>query len=318
MANATLLNLFQTSMQGMGVAAYGQPSTVVGNTNQDVVQTLALLNASGDDLNREWEWQQSTIEYRFTTVFYQYTATVSTASTTITSLSSTTGLTTDPGAFLVTGTGIPQDTYLVSVASGPATAVLTQTPTANATATTLTFSQVRYFFPSDFDRLKDRTQWDKSKRWEVLGPKTGQEWQWLKSGYISTGPRIRFRPLGGVFQIWPGLASADYMGFEYLSKNWIIPTGTSVAPTKQAFTVDTDTTIFPDALMRALIKLKYYTAKGLPTGDVKTPGTSIYDYEMQLQIAKANDAGAMNLNMAPRPADVLLGWENIPDTNYGA
>jgi hypothetical protein len=290
-ANSTLLSLFQNTLQGMGVATYGNPSTVIGNTNQDVVQTLALLNAAGDELNREHDWQGACIEYRFTTTYYQYTATLTTTSTTISSLSSTTGLTTSPTYFLVTGTGIPQDTYLSSVSAGPATAVLTQTPTTAGTGVTLTFAQTRYEFPTDYDRLVDGTQWDKSKSWEVIGPKTGQEWQWLKSGYISTGPRIRYRPLGGLFQIWPGLASNDYLGFEYQSKYWIIATAGGTTVSKQAFTVDTDTTIFPDALMRVLIKLKYFEVKGFDT-------TALYrDYLKQRDIAIANDAGAQTLNM---------------------
>ena len=47
MANSTLLSLFQTTMQGMGVVSYGNPATVISNTNQDVVQTLALVNIAG-------------------------------------------------------------------------------------------------------------------------------------------------------------------------------------------------------------------------------------------------------------------------------
>jgi hypothetical protein len=39
---------------------------------------------------------------------------------------------------------------------------------------------------------------------------------------------------------------------------------------------------------------------------------------MQLNIAKANDQGSQTLSLAPRTANVLIGWENIPDANYGA
>jgi hypothetical protein len=45
----------------------------------------------------------------------------------------------------------------------------------------------------------------------------------------------------------------------------VLATSPTTAPTKQSFTVDTDTCIFPDAMMRALIKLKYLEAKGLDT-----------------------------------------------------
>ena len=63
MANSTLLSLFQTTLQGMGVAGSGNPTTVIGNTNQDVVQTLALVNAAGGELMRQYEWQQAVKQY---------------------------------------------------------------------------------------------------------------------------------------------------------------------------------------------------------------------------------------------------------------
>jgi hypothetical protein len=74
--------------------------------------------------------------------------------------------------------------------------------------------------PSDYDRKIDRTDWDKTKHWEMLGPETAQQWEWLLSGYISTGPRIRYRIFGGYFQIWPMVTTADTLGFEYVSNAW--------------------------------------------------------------------------------------------------
>lgn len=310
MANSTVLALFQSTMQGMGVTSYGMPATVVGNTNQDVVQLLAMVNAAGDELSREYNWQSASAQYNFTAVYYTYTADLSTSSTTITNLSSTTGLTTNPTYFMPTGTGIPQDTFLVSVNAGLQTAVLSRTPETAGTTVSLTFSQVLFPFPSDFDRQIDRTHWDKSRHWEVLGPKTPQEWEWLKSGYISSGPRIRYRPFGGLFAIWPPLGSTESLSYEYQSKYWIYATA-STTLTKQAFTVDSDTCMFPDPLMRSLIKLKYFEMKGFDT-------TALYrDYLRQLDIAKAADAGSPTLSMNPNISEVLIGWDNIPDSGYG-
>ena len=309
MANATILSLFQNTLQGMGVASYGQPTTVVGNSNQDVTQLLALVNEAGDGLGREHEWQYMTKQLIFTAVYYTYTATTTADSTTLSVLSSTSGLTTNPTYFMVTGTGIPQDTFLVSVDSGASTAVLSQAATETGTLVSLTFSQVLFAPPTDFDRLVDRTQWDKSKHWEMLGPDTAQQREWLRSGYISTGPRIRYWMLGGYFQIWPALGSTESLSYEYVSKYWIQATG-AVTPTKQAYTVDTDTCIFPDPLMRALIKLKYFQIKGFDTTALQ------HEYDKQLDIAKANEAGSPTLSMAPNLSSVLIGWENIPDSGY--
>ena len=310
MANSTILSLVQTTLQGMGVAAYGQPTTVIANTNQDIVQVLALVNAEGDALAHEKDWQAQQIQYIFTAPFYTYTGTTTDGSTSVTAMSSIAGISTNPTYFQVTGTGIPQDCF-VTAASGT-TVTLAQEATASGTAVSLTFSQVLFAPPSDFDRQIDRTHWDKSKHWEMLGPSTPQQREWLRSGYISTGPRVRYSYMGGYFMIWPPLGTDETLSYEYVSKYWVNATApTLLTPTKQSFTVDTDTCIFPDSLMRALIKLKYFEVKGFDT-------TAFYrDYVMQRDLAKANDAGSMTLSMNPRPASVLIGWNNIPDSGYG-
>lgn len=308
MANATILTLFQTTLQGMGVATYGLPATVIGNTNQDVVQTLALTNAAGDEASREHEWQALSIQYIFTAVYYTYTGTVTANSTSITGMSSIAGISANPTYFMVTGTGINQDTFVTAAAGS--TVTINQVAASSATGTSLTFSQVLFPFPTGFDRLIDRTDWDKSKHWEILGPKTAQEWEWLKSGYIATGPRLRYRQFGGYFAIWPPLGATELLSYEYVTKNWIYATG-GTQPVKQAFTADTDTTIYPDAYMRALIKLKYLEAKGLDT-------TAAYRiFETQRDIAYANDAGSPTLSLNPRPGEILIGWRNVPDSGYG-
>ena len=310
MANSTVLSLFQNAMQGMGVMPYGNPATVVGNSNQDVTQLLALVNDAGDALAREYQWQALTVQTIFTAVYYTYTATTTAGSTTLSSLSSTTGLTTNPTYFMPVGGSIPQDTFLVSVDSGASTAEMSQAATASGTAVSITFSQVLFVPPADFDRQIDRTHWDKSKHWEMLGPETAQQREWLKSGYISTGPRIRYWYTGGYFTIWPPLGSTESLSYEYISKYWIRATN-AMAATKQAYTVDTDTCIFPDPLMRALIKLKYFEMKGFDTTAMQRA------YDMQLDLAKGHDAGSPTLSMAPNMSNVLIGWENIPDSGFG-
>jgi len=307
MANSTLLSLFQNTMQGMGVASYGNPATVIGNSNQDVVQTLALVNMAGRGLNRERDWQAAQTQYIFTTPFYTYTATTSTTNNVVTGMSSTTGLTATPTYFMAVGVGILQDTFLT--AAGGGTVTLSQTPNA-AGSTSITFSQVLFDPPADFDRQIDRTHWDKSKHWEMLGPSTPQQQEWLRSGWISTGPRIRYWYKGGRFQIWPPLGSTESLSYEYQSTFWVRATG-ATAVSKSAFAVDTDTCIFPDPLMEALIRLKYFEVKGFDTTALKL------DYDMQLDLAKAHDAGSNTLNMAPRRSNPLIGWDNIPDSGYG-
>lgn len=302
---ANLLQLVQQATGEMGLAV---PQQIAGNTSSDVVQLMYLTNAVGYELSREFPWEALNREYRFYTQYQQSTGVVTANSATITGI--------DPAVvaalnaatatnWMVTGTGINQDTYITSALGTSVT--VSQLPTASGTVT-LTFGQTKYPLPSDFDRQTDRTHYDKSKRWEMLGPESPQQWQFLKSSYISTGPRMRYRIMGGSFQIWPIISTNEYLGYEYISNAW----ADSVSGTPQtSFLADTDTCIFPDRLMVLGIKRKYFEIKGFDTSAFER------DFQMELNISKANDQGSATLSFAPRAANVLIGYENIPDANYG-
>jgi hypothetical protein len=298
----TMLSLIQQATGEMGLSV---PTAIASNTAPDQVQQLALLNAVGKELQREYQWQGITVEYQFNTPFYAYTGTATNGLTTLSGMSSVASLSTN---FMVTGTGIPQNTYYVS--DNGTDIVLSNAATATATGT-YTFSQTKFVLPSTFDRLIDRTDWDKTQHWEMLGPETPQQWQWLKSGFISTGPRVRYRMLAQELQIWPPLGANHLLGLEYITSSWVALAAGS-QPTKAAFTLDTDTCVFNDRLMVLGLKLKYAEAKGLET-------LALYrDYKNQLDIAKANDGGSPTLSMAPRISSILVGWNNLPDSGYGS
>jgi hypothetical protein len=302
----TLLQLVQSAGQEMALVGSGQPSSVIGNSQADIVQLLALANACGNEIARQKEWQAMQVEYRFTTQFLTTTGTWGTTNGIVTGIPTTAAL--SASLWQATGVGINQDTYIQSVDSGTQV-TLTQTPTAAGAGAGITFSQTKYALPGGFDRLIDRTDWDKSKHWEMLGPITQQQLEWLKSGYISTGPRIRYYVMGNYFQIWPPLNTNEYLGYNYVSSYWA---ASSSGASQGSFLADTDTCIFPDRLMTLALKLKYFEAKGFDT-------TAYYrDYQMQLDIAKANDSGSPILSYAPRISNILIGWENIPDSNYGS
>jgi hypothetical protein len=300
MSTTTMLELVQQVTNELGVPT---PTQVIGNTNQDVIQILALMNASGYEFLRRHAWRELTKPHAFYTEYITTTGTWTTAARTIT-MASTAGLDT---TYQVQGTGINQNTYIVSVDSGTQVTV-NQDFAASAAGATAYFQKIKYSLPSDYESLVPRTMWDKSKHWEMLGPEDAQQWEWLLSGYISTGPRIRWRLLGAYFQIWPGMSTAEYLGFEYRSKGWAQAANGTV---KNSFTADTDTCIYPDRLMVNATKLKYFEAKGFDT-------TAMYrNYAMELEAAKALDMSSANLSLAPRPGTVLIGYDNIPDSGYG-
>ena len=165
---ATLLSNVQDVCLELGLTV---PNAVVTSSDPQVLQILALMNRTGDTLSTDRDWQTLASEYRFETVYYQYTGDVTAGSTTLTNLSSVVGLSTD---FMASGTGIQQDSFLTSI--GTTTAEMTIPSTATATGITITFGQAKYAMPSDYARMVDKTQYNKSNRWSIIGPKDAQEW----------------------------------------------------------------------------------------------------------------------------------------------
>ena len=298
----TMLQMVQQVAAELNLAV---PTYVVGNPSQDVQQILALMNGAGYDLVKEYDWQALQVQYRF------YTQSINCNGTTIegaTALEIEAGvdITAVDKQWQITGNNINQDTNVVSV-SGQ---TITMSQMASGTGTgAVVLAQTAYDLPFDFETITNRTQWDKTKHWEALGPEDAQQWQWLKSGYISTGPRIRWRILDNQFQVWPPMNTNEYIGWEYKSKGYVRGADGSV---KTSFTADSDTTVLDDRTIVLATKLKYWGIKGFDTTVVSQ------DYQRVLSIAKAQDKGAPNLSFAPYPSKILIGWANIPDTGYGS
>lgn len=296
----TMLQIIQAAVGEMGSGAV--PTAVASSSNQDTIQQYYMLNGLGNSLQREFIWQALNKQYVVTLSYTSLTGSVVDGSTTLT-LSSTATI---DNTYGVSGTGINQACYINSVDSGT-TCTMSQPATSTASGT-YTLTKVKYSLPSDYDRQIDRTHWDKSKHWEMLGPLSAQQWEWLISGYISTGPRIRYRIFGGYFQIWPFTGTDDTIGYEYISNGWVT---SAAGVAKTSFTADDDTCIFPDRLMVEGLKHRYFQVKGF--GDV-----FLAEYEKQLAIAFGNDQGSQMLSMAPRVSGILITSANLPDSGYGA
>jgi len=297
----TMLQLVQQVTNEIGVAT---PTAVASSTNQDVIQILALMNASGYELLRKTSWRNLTKQYTFYTSYVTTTGNWTSGGTSMTGIPSTAGIDT---TYNLVGSGMNTSAMVLSVDS--ATAITSsQQFTETKVGGAVTFQKVQYSLPSDYDSSMPRTQWDKGNHWEMLGPESAQQWEWLMSGYISTGPRIRWRLLGAYFQIFPGLSNSELLGYEYKSNGWAT---NAVGVSKTSFTVDTDTCIYSDRLIVLMTKLKYFEAKGFDT-------TAMYrNFIEELEVVMAQDTSAANLSFAPRLGSILIGVDNIPDSGYG-
>ena len=300
--SSTMLQMVQQVTAELNLAV---PSYVAGNPSQDVQQVLALMNGQGYDLIKEYDWQALQVQYRF------YTQAINTNGTSVNgslllNIEAGVDITAVDSQWGITGYNINQDTQVVSVAGQN----ITMSQMASGTGTgAVVLAQTAYDLPADFERITNRTQWDKTKHWEALGPEDAQQWQWLKSGYISTGPRIRWRILDNQFQVWPPMNTQEYIGWEYKSKGFVRSATNQV---KNSFTQDSDTTVLDNRIIVLGTKLKYWAIKGFDTTAL------IQEYQRYLSVAKAQDKGAPNLSFAPYPSKVLIGYANIPDTGYGS
>lgn len=297
----TMLSIVQQATAEMGLAV---PTFVAGNSSLDVVQQLALLNAVGYELQRQFDWQALQKVNIFTVAIASITGTVTLGSANLVNASSITGI---DSTYQITGLGMNQATYVSATPSGN-TIPLTQPATGSYVAASYSLTKVKYNMPSDYDRQIDNTHWDKSKHWRMQGPLSPQQWEVLTSGYISTGPRINYRIFGGYFQIWPAVGVNEVLGFEYVSNGW---SSSAAGAAQTSLIADTDTCIFPDRLMVLGLKKKYF--------EIKQFDSSVFerDFRMELGLAKTNDAGSANLSMISGQSTMLIGWDNIPDSGYG-
>src|SRR5580692_11647626 len=279
--------LLQLTQQVTGELGLPQPTAVATNTSADIVQIYSLMNAAGYELLRKADWRALTKPYTFFTSYTTTTGTYSPVALTITGIPSTSGLDT---TYMIVGGGFPNATFIVSVDSGTQVTA-SNYPQQTVTNGTIYFQKVKYGFPSDYDAITPRTQWDKSKHWEMMGPESAQQWEWILSGYISTGPRVRWRLYGTYFQIWPGFSNSELLGFEYRSKAWA---ASNAGVAQNSFLADSDTCIYPDRLMVLMCKLKYFEAKGFDT-------TAMWrNFSAELETVIAQDTSAPNLSFAPR------------------
>lgn len=296
-----ILSIVEKAYKELGLTPV--PNTVVGSNDPQVNQFVALAEACGDEWVTDFQWQRLNKEHTFMLQSESQTGSITSGSPTITGLSDTSGFAVDD--WQIAGSGIPTNARIQSIDSA-SQVTMNMNATETSASASLTFTQTKYDLPSDWNYQVDRTHWDRTNNWEMIGPKLSQERQWLKSGIVSTGPRIRYWLQENKFQIWPIEVNQSDLVYEYISDSWIISSG-STTPTKKEFTADTDSTVFRDRLMIAAIKYKFFASKGFDT--------TIYskEYKDELSKAKAQAGGNPTLSMSPKRSNILISPANVPD-----
>jgi len=179
------------------------------------------------------------------------------------------------------------------------------------TITLLTATE-SYALPTDYSYFRDQTQWDATNHWPLLGPKSAQEWAWLKNSFVATLPRMRYRIQQDLFKVFPiptgaGPFSTFYM--EYISRYWVRATA-SATPDKDMITLDTDVLHYEPWLLVKFVKFKFYELKGFKTAGVQA------DFMRVFENLTGKDTGAEKLSLSPNFQTPYIGAWSIPDGSW--
>jgi len=299
----TLLQLVDQMSAELGLT---QPAAVIGSSNNQTIQILALANRLGKDLVRDFEWQRLVQAYIWQTqVAVSTTGNITAGSKVITNIPSTASLAVGN---VVTGTG--QTPYAEILTIDSSTQVTLNAPVATSTSSvSMTFAKQDYDLPSGYDRMISDTNWDRTDHWRNLGTKSSQDWQFLQGGIISIGPRERYRIYNNKFRIFQALTTVYNFSFEYVSNWWVCATGSDQG-SKSAFTADTDTCVFPDDLMLAGLKFYFLKAKKLDYS------IELGEFMRSLSYNKAQDVPVSAMSLAPVGMNQLVGPWSVQDGNW--
>jgi hypothetical protein len=321
--------LLQIVNQVQGVQSLPQSASVIGNTDPTTLQLLNLLIDLTTELRRLKRWTSMQAEYIIealpgTTFTGNIGDLQPTKLAVIDNISpATTGLL-FPYLSVVQVPSIPTPCRVVSVDSSTQITVSMQ---ASAAANSVMFTGVQdtYTIPGDFDFYQNRSMWDRTNRWELLGPDSPQMNQWLNSGIVATGPRRHFRQLGpfsgsGVFRIWPPpfeTVANLQMVFEYASTLCVFKGGVNTVPSSGGYvnasnlsstwTSDTDTPVLDDDLLIKGLRWKFWEAKGFNYTNLKNDWLDYVDQQY------ARDGARKSLQLIKRINPIFLSPANVQD-----
>jgi hypothetical protein len=319
----TLLQMVQRAEAELGLP---QSTSVFGPGATDATGTQmgALANRVLDELRRMNRWTAMQFEYNLVVnPPINFTATLPPQSNIIEDiylpLNQLVTPPPQPNYWQVSGPGIPVAARLQTV---DATSYEVATMDMENTNTEVLFGQQcqmqqdTYPVPADFDWFNNRTMWDRTNRWELIGPDSPQLDQWHRSGIVATGPRRHYRKIGpypNTFRIWPPpaeIVAPLQLVFEYLSINAVAVNGNAAdaAPFAQYFVNDLDQPLLDDQAITMGIKWMFWEAKGF--GSYVTMQGRWVDYVERLA---ARDGAAPTLPLVQNVNPLLISPNSVQD-----
>ena len=311
----SLLTVIQDACNELSLPS---PAMVIGNTDPQVQQLLALANLEGQtflQLQGPWGgWPELNTTYTFNLVpVGPFTGDTVAGSTDIINMSSVVGIVAGYG---VAGAGVYQSAKVASVLSSSSVR-MTAVASSSNTQSSYNFGQVLYALPGDIRSFINATYWDRNFRWPMLGPLSPVEWEVIVSGISPVGPRIRFRVVGNQMEIQPlpGPTQTDQIAYEYISNAFCTTSGgtprTAVGGICK-FAADTDLYRWPENTLRLGVKWRFLRAKGLDYTDELKQYNDARDFQLSVS------GGSRSLRMNAVASGLhFLNYSNVPDTGYG-
>ena len=158
---------------------------------------------------------------------------------------------------------------------------------------------------SDFGRFTNNTMWNRTTDRKYYGPITAAQWQRLKAT-VSDGVTNYFRIRGGLLIIHPTATVSQSVFFEYISKNWVIASGSSANADK--FSGDSQTSVLSEDLVTLGVVWRFLKIKGLPYDQ------QYIEYQKRLASNQMQDGAKTILHMGGARATIVA--VNEPEGNY--
>ncbi len=303
----TALDIAQSVVDELGLPAV---TFITNNTNTSIRQLMALVNRAGDELYQAHQWTGSQQDHIINIgPPIETTGDITAGSDIVTNIPDTSGIVAK--YFAVAGNYIIVSARVVEIID--ANTVRIDEPATNSQpAAPLVFCRDTFDLPADFSWFLNRTMWDRTNRWELIGPMTPQQDEYNRSGVVTTGPRRRWRQIGlqpTCWRLWPppsdpGSFPATLV-FEYVSKYWVL---SADGVRKSKMTLDTDAPIIDAQGIILSAKWRLWQAKGFEYGAMQA---EYLDYVSRLA---ARNGGGSDLSLAkPMQSSILITPESVPD-----
>jgi hypothetical protein len=167
-----------------------------------------------------------------------------------------------------------------------------------------------YALPADFNKMLNSSSWNRTTRFPVAGPMSGQAWEYLQALPNAATITLLFMQNQDQFLVYPTPSSVQTIAYEYLSSYWVAPAGTR---TLDKTTASSDVLYFDPELLVLGLKLEFLGEKGFPTAK------ALDDFTRRLeQVKNRQPAPTLSVVGENQVIPLLDGYRNVPYTGYGS